>query len=90
MQLRQILKELGKTPQGKAKILDVLKRRRNKLGDNCFWMLLYAYYDKLSRENICKKFVLSLSDYHNKINRALDKLDALIDDATHREMIDLM
>jgi len=43
MQLRQILKELGKTLKGKAKILDVLKRRRNKLGE-CFWLLEYAYY----------------------------------------------
>lgn len=89
MQLRQILKELGKTPTGKAKILDVLKRRRNKLGE-CFWLLEYAYYERLSVENICKKLFLSKSDYHNKLNCALERLDVLIDDTTHREMIILL
>lgn len=90
MQLRQILKELGKTPKGKAKILDVLRRRRNKLGDNCFWLLEYAYYERLTVGNICEKLFLSKSDYHNKLNRALERLDALIDDITHREMVDLV
>jgi hypothetical protein len=90
MQLRQILKELGKTPNGKAKILDVLRRRRNKLGDYNFWFLEYVYFERLTRENICKKLVLSESHYHNKLNQALERLDVLIDDITHREMVDLV
>lgn len=90
MELRHILKELRKTPKGKAKILDVLKRRRNKLGENPFWILEYTYYEELSRNNVMKKLFYSRSDYYNKLNNALERLDALIDDTTHRELVNMI
>lgn len=86
MQLRQILRALGRTAEGKAKILDVIKRRRNKLGDEFFWILYYAYYKRLPIDSIKEKLIYSRSDYHNKRKTALECLDILIDDATYREM----
>jgi len=90
MQLRQILRAAGKKPQGKAKILEILKSAKPKLNEREFWLLEYTYYEKLSVFNICDKLNLSSSYYQHLMNTALGKLSIIIDDATLREIIEII
>ena len=90
MQLRQILRALGKKTQGKAKILEILKAAKPKLNEREYWLLEYTYYEKLSVFNICDKLNLSSSYYQHLMNTALGKLSVIIDDTTLREMIEII
>lgn len=90
MHLRKILRALGKTPKGKVKLREILFKQRYRLAERELQLLEYTYLEKLSVENIVEKLSLSNSHYFNLINMALSKLEALIDDATMREIVDLM
>lgn len=88
MQLRQVLKLLRKTYKGKAKIRDLLDKKKYKLKDDEYDVLAYAYIEKFSVENICLKLNFSAATYHNFLNTSLRTLEALITDAEFRELID--
>ena len=88
MQLRQILKSLRKTYKGKAKVRELLDKKKYRLNDEEYELLAYAYIDKLSVENICTKFNFSSATYHNFLKTSLRTLEALITDAEFRELID--
>lgn len=90
MQLRQILRALGKKPLGKAKVLEILKSAKPKLTEREFWLLEYTYYERLSVFNICDKLNISSSYYQHLMNTALGKLEIIIDDATLRQMIEII
>ena len=87
MQLRQILKSLGKSYTGKAKIRELLNKKKYRLKDEEYELLAYAYIDKLSVENICMKLNFSAATYHNFLKISLRTLEALITDAEFRELI---
>lgn len=86
MQLRQILKKLGKSYKGKAKIRELLERKKYRLEQREYDVLAYAYIEKLSVENIINKLNISESLYHNILNIALGKLNALLSDSEYREL----
>lgn len=88
MQLRQILKVLRKTYKGKAKVRELLDKKKHRLKDEEYELLAYAYIDKFSVENICLKLNFSSATYHNFLNTSLRTLEALITDAEFRELID--
>lgn len=90
MQLRQILRTLGKSTNGKIKLREILFKQRRRLQDREFWILEYTYLEKLSVFNICNKLNLSNSHYHNVLNMALAKLETLISDAEMREIIEIL
>ena len=90
MQLRQILRRLGSKYNGKAKIRELLDKKLYRLKQRDYDILAYAYIEKLSVENIRNKLGMSESHYHNALNIALEKLEALITDAEHRELIELI
>lgn len=90
MQLRQILRRLGSKYSGKAKIRELLDKKLYRLKPRDYDILAYAYIEKLSVENIKNKLGMSESLYHNALNIALEKLEALITDAEHRELTELM
>mgnify|MGYP003294933520 CR=1 FL=1 len=90
MQLRQILRALGKTTKGKVKLREILFRQRHRLLEREFWILEYTYLEKLSVENVREKLALSSSHYHNVLNMALSKFETLIDDNTMRSIIELL
>lgn len=88
MQLRQILKVLRKTYKGKAKVRELLDKKKYRLKDEEYELLAYTYIDKFSVENICLKLNFSSATYHNFLNTSLRTLEALITDAEFRELID--
>ena len=88
MQLRQILKSLGRSYIGKAKIRELLDKKKYRLNDEEYELLAYAYIDKFSVENICMKFNFSSATYHNFLKTSLRTLEALITDAEFRELVD--
>lgn len=90
MQFRQILRALGKTPKGKAKLREILFRRRHKMTDRDFWIIQYTYLEKLSTFNVSNKLGLSNSHYHNVLNSALAKFETLISDIEIREIIEMI
>lgn len=90
MQFRQILRALGKTPKGKAKLREILYRYRHKMTNREFWLLEYTYLEKLSTFNVSDKLGLSSSHYHSVLNAALGKFEGLIDDTTVRQIIEMI
>ena len=86
MQLRQILKKLGKHYKGKSRIRELLERKKYRLEQREYDVLAYAYIEKLSVENIRNKLNISESLYHNILNIALGKLNALLSDSEYREL----
>lgn len=90
MQLRQILRRLGSKYGGKDKIRELLNKKLYRLKQRDYDILAYVYIEKLSVENVRNKLGLSESHYHNVLNIALEKLEALITDAEHRELTEMM
>ncbi|MCM1338951.1 MAG: hypothetical protein NC191_04710 [Muribaculaceae bacterium] len=90
MQFRQILRALGKTPTGRAKIREKLLKCRHRLLEREFWILEYIYYEKLSTYNVSDKLNLSTSHFHNVLNQALSKFETLITDAEMREIVEML
>lgn len=90
MQLRQILMRLRKTYKGKAKVREILERKKRKLQELDYDILKYAYIDKFAVENICSKLGFSESRYHNMLNVALGKLEALLEDREFKELVETM
>lgn len=90
MQFRQILRALGKSPKGKVKLRETLFRNRHKMTEREFWILEYTYLEKLSTYNVSDKLGLSNSHYHNVLNMALTKLEALISDSEKLEIVEIL
>lgn len=90
MQFRQILRALGKTYKGKAKLREILFKQRHRMVEREFWILEYTYLEKLSVFNVCDKLGLSNSHYHNVLNQALARFETLIDDNVLREIIEII
>lgn len=90
MQFRQILRALGKTFKGRAKLREILFKNRHKMSDREFWILEYRYLEKLSIFNVADKLGLSNSHYHNVLNAALSKFETLINDVEMREIIEML
>lgn len=90
MQLRQILRRLGSKYSGKDKIRELLDKKLYRLKQRDYDILAYAYIEKLSVENISIKLGFSESHYHNVLNIALEKLEALISDSEYRELIGII
>lgn len=78
MQFRQILRALGKTPKGRAKLSEVLFQYRHKFSDREFWLIKYTYLEKLSVMNVSEKLSLSRSHYHSLMNSSLSKFETLV------------
>lgn len=90
MQFRQILRALGKTLKGKVKLREILFRNRHRLTEREFWILEYTYLEKLSTYNIADKMGLSNSHYHNVLNMALTKFEALMSDSEKLQIIEML
>lgn len=90
MQFRQILRALGKTHKGRAKLREVLFKHRHRIAEREFWILEYTYLERLSTFNVSEKLGLSNSHYYTVLNSALAKFEILIDDVTLREIIEMI
>lgn len=77
MQPRQILMRLRKTYKGKAKVREILEKKTHRLKGVYYEILVYAYIEKLSVENICNKLGFSESLYHNTLKIALEKISCV-------------
>lgn len=89
MLLRQTLWALGRTPEGKELIFDILMKHKDRLGEQAFWILEYKYYERLSNLNVGDKMNLSSSYYQQIAKESLSKLEMLLDDATNAKMLKL-
>lgn len=78
MRFRQILRALGKTEKGKAKLSALLYENKHKLNNREYWLLKYTYVEQLSRDTVAGKFALSTSHYHNAMNNALTRFETLV------------
>lgn len=87
MQLRQALRALGKTSNGKALINEILTKYKDKLGNRDFLTLEYTYYERLKGLDVGDKLNLSSSYYQQVLNTALAKLEMLIDDTTNAKIL---
>lgn len=90
MQFRQILRALGKTFKGRAKLREILFKHRHRMTEREFWLLEYTYIERLSTFNVADKLGLSCGHYHCVLNSALAKFEVLIDDVTLREIIEMI
>lgn len=90
MQFRQILRALGKTPKGKAKLREILYKYRHKMTNREFWLLEYTYINRLPTFDVSDKLGLSSSHYHCVLNAALGKFEGLIDDTTLRGIVEII
>ena len=87
MELRQILRGLSKTYKGRTKIRELLARHKHRLTNSEYWLIEYTYIKEESVYQTCELLGFSKTLYHTTLNRALSKLDILIDDATMRDLI---
>lgn len=90
MLFRQILRALGKTPEGKVKLRKILNENRNRMTDREFWLIEYTYLKRLSTLNISDKLGLSRSHYQNLMNSTLAKFEAFIDKNTLLELVQML
>ncbi len=78
MKFRQILRALGKTEKGKAKLSALLCENKHKLNNREYWLLKYTYVEQLSSVTVADKLALSRSHYHNLMNNALTRFETLV------------
>lgn len=90
MQIRQILRALGKTTKGKVKLREILFKNRHRMTEREFWILEYTYLEKLSTFNVSDKLGLSNSHYHNVLNMALAKFESFVDKNLLLELIQII
>ena len=90
MKLRQILRRLGKTQQGKVKLRELIERYKYRLEEQEYKILKLAYLDKELRDKTCLKLNISRATYQNLLNITLSRLEALISDTILRELILIM
>ena len=90
MDFRQVLRGLAKSYNGRAKLLEIIKRNKNKLTERSFWVLEYTYFERLGIDNVAKKLNCSVSQYQVELKHAIGKLDLLVDDMTFREIIGII
>lgn len=90
MQFRQILRALGKKPQGKVKLRSILFKNRHRLSEREYWIIAYTYLERLSNENVADKLNLSISHFYTNLNIALTRLETLIDDKEMREIVEML
>lgn len=90
MQFRQISRALGKTLKGRTKLREILFKNRHRMNEREFWILEYTYLEKLSTYNVSDKLGLSNSHYHNVLNMALTKFEALMPDSEKLEIIEML
>lgn len=88
MQFRQILRALGKKPEGKVKLRELLFKNRQRLTEREYWIIEFIYLKRLSIENVANKFNLSKGYFHSVLNIALTRFETLIDDKEMREIIE--
>ncbi len=86
-ELRQILKGLGKTPEGIEKRSEIISKYKIRLPELDYKLLYYTFVKNYSVGNICMKFIPNAeSTYYNKLDKALARLEMLITDSEFREM----
>lgn len=90
MELRQILRGLSRTYNGRTKIRELLARHKYKLTNSEYWLIEYTYIKEESVYQTCELLGFSKTLYHTTLNRALSKLDILIDDTTMRDLIKIL
>ena len=90
MQLRQILRGLSKTYRGRTKVREILSRYKSRLTKNEYWLIEYTYVEEQPIHDVCELLGFSKTLYHSVLNTALSKLEILIDDVTHREIIKVL
>lgn len=78
MKFRQILRALGKTEKGKAKLSAILYENKHRMSEREYWLLKYTYVEQLSSITVADKFALSRSHYHNLMNSALTRFETLV------------
>lgn len=77
MQIRQYLRNYGKTTKGKEKLRKLFELAKNEetITDFDFWLLIYAYVECRMVLNTCDKLGISKPLYHIKLNLALLKIE---------------
>lgn len=90
MQLRQILRRLGKTNKGRVKLREILLMHKSKMRDREFQILKYTYLKKLSPFNVSEKLGFSYSHYYNILNMALAKFESFLDKNLLLELIQII
>lgn len=78
MRFRQILRALGKTENGKAKLSALLYENKHRMSERDYWLIKYTYIEQLSSITVAGKFAFSRSNYHNVMNSALSRFETLV------------
>lgn len=89
MQFRQILRKLGKTTQGKIKLREILDRYKHRLTEREIKVLRMTYLEKELKNKICAEMHFCRTSYFSFLNTTLAKLEALLNDTTIREIVQI-
>lgn len=88
MQFRQILKKLSKTQKGKIKLRETFDKYKYRLTDGEYKLLIQYFLEKLTPSKIAYELGFSKSHYYTILCSTLSKFEALINDATLRDLIE--
>lgn len=86
MDLKQLLKGLGRTAEGIEKRSEIIRKYKNKLPNKDYKLLYYNYIVKFSPTKISMEIGIAESTFYIYRNNALAKLEMLITDYEFREL----
>lgn len=89
MNLRQLLKGLGRTKEGLEKRDELIRKYKSRLPYKDYKLLYYNYSRNLSPAKISMEIGIAESTFYIHKNIALAKLEVLISDYEFRELTEI-
>lgn len=89
MNLRQLLRGLGRTKEGQEKREETIRKYKSKLPYKDYKLLYYNYINKFSPAKISMEIGIAESTFYIHKNIALAKLEVLISDYEFRKLTEI-